>query len=77
MMPGGLLSTNCGSLNTAMRIQEVIRPQSPEQQRIAALKANRDRASQALKAERDRQRLSRAQQSLRRAQQVASPKPNA
>ncbi|NBQ96606.1 MAG: hypothetical protein EBT36_14195 [Betaproteobacteria bacterium] len=58
-----------------MRIQEVIRPQSPEQQRIAALKAHRDRASQALKAERDRQRLSRAQQSLRRAQQVASPKP--
>ncbi|NCV70066.1 MAG: hypothetical protein EBW55_05020 [Betaproteobacteria bacterium] len=58
-----------------MRIQEVIRPQSPEQQRIAALKANRDRASQALKAERDRQRLSRAQQALRRAQQVASPKP--
>ena len=58
-----------------MRIQEVIQPQSPEQQRIAALKANRDRASQALKAERDRQRLSRAQQSLRRAQQVASPKP--
>ncbi len=58
-----------------MRILEVIRPQSPEQQRIAALKANRDRASQALKAERDRQRLSRAQQALRRAQQVASPKP--
>ena len=60
-----------------MRIREVIRPQSPEQQRIAALKANRDRASQALKAERDRQRLSRAQQSLRRAQQVASPNPMA
>ncbi len=60
-----------------MRIQEVIRPQSPEQQRIAALKANRDRASQALKAERDRQRLSRAQQALRRAQQVASPNPMA
>jgi len=58
-----------------MRIQEVIRPQSPEQQRIAALKANRDRASQALKSERDRQRLSRAQQALRRAQQVVSPKP--
>ena len=60
-----------------MRIREVIRPQSPEQQRIAALKANRDRASQALKAERDRQRLSRAQQSLRRAQQVASHNPMA
>ncbi len=58
-----------------MRIREVIRPQSPEQQSIAALKANRDRASQALKAERDRQRLSRAQQALRRAQQVASPNP--
>ena len=58
-----------------MRIREVIRPQSPEQQRIAALKANRDRASQALKAERDRQRLSRAQKALRRAQLVASPNP--
>ena len=58
-----------------MRIREVIRPQSPEQQRIAALKANRDRASQALKAERDRQRLSRAQQALRLAQLVASPNP--
>ena len=64
-------------LNTAMRIREVIQPPTPEQQRIAALKANRDRASQALKAERDRQRLSRAQQSLRRAQQVASPNPMA
>ena len=58
-----------------MRIQEVIRPQSPEQQRIAALKANRDRASQALKSERDRQRIRRAQRALRRAQQVVSPKP--
>jgi len=60
-----------------MRIREVIRPQSPEQQRIAALTATRDRASQALKSERDRQRIRRAQQALGRAQQVASPKPNA
>ncbi|NCV91204.1 MAG: hypothetical protein EBW71_09555 [Betaproteobacteria bacterium] len=58
-----------------MRIQEVIQPQSPEQQRIAALTATRDRASQALKSERDRQRIRRAQQALRRAQLVASPKP--
>jgi|LakMenEpi03Aug12_release.lakeMendotaPanAssembly.Ray.scaffolds.fasta_scaffold3342966_1 hypothetical protein len=55
-----------------MRIREVIRPQSPEQQRIAALKANRDRASQALKAERDRQRLSRAQQALLSARRLSS-----
>ena len=59
-------------LNTAMRIQEVIRPQSPEQQRIAALKTNRDRASRALKAERDRQRLSRAQKALLSARRLSS-----
>jgi hypothetical protein len=55
-----------------MRIREVIRPPTPEQQRIAALKANRDRASQALKAERDRQRLSRAQQALLSARRLSS-----
>jgi len=57
-------------LNTCMRIDEVIRAKTPDEQRIAALKANRDRAAQALKAERDRQRMTRAQRQLAKAQQA-------
>jgi hypothetical protein len=57
-------------LNTCMRIDEVIRAKTPEEQRIAALKANRDRAAQALKAERNRQRMTRAQRQLAKAQQA-------
>ena len=53
-----------------MRINEVIKPKTPDEQRIAALKANRDRAAQALKAERDRQRMTRAQRQLAKAQQA-------
>ena len=53
-----------------MRINEVIKPKTPDEQRIAALKANRDRAAQALKAERDRQRITRAQRQLAKAQQA-------
>jgi len=57
-------------LNTCMRIHEVIRAKTPDEQRIAALKANRDRAAQALKAERDRQRMNRAQRQLANARQL-------
>ena len=53
-----------------MRINEIIKPKTPDEQRIAALKANRDRAAQALKAERDRQRMTRAQRQLAKAQQA-------
>ena len=53
-----------------MRMNEVIRAKPPEEQRIAALKANRDRAAQALEAERDRQRMTRAQRQLAKAQQA-------
>ena len=53
-----------------MRINEIIKPKTPDEQRIAALKANRDRAAQALKAERDRQRITRAQRQLAKAQQA-------
>ena len=53
-----------------MRIDEVIKPKTPDEQRIAALKANRDHAAQALKAERDRQRITRAQRQLAKAQQA-------
>ena len=40
-------------------------PPSPEQQQIASLKAAKERASTALKNERDRQKRSKALQSLR------------
>jgi len=53
-----------------MRVNEVIKPKTPDEQRTAALKANRDRASLALKAERDRQRMTRAQRQLGKAQQA-------
>ena len=60
-----------------MRIDEVIRAKTPDEQRIAALKANRDRASLALKAERDRQRITQAQRQLAKARQLTGgvPKP--
>ena len=60
-----------------MRINEIIKPKTPDEQRIAALKANRDRASMALKAERDRQRMTRAQRQLAKARQLTGgvPKP--
>jgi hypothetical protein len=60
-------------LNTCMRIQEVIkptRPQTPEQQRVAALQQRVDTAKQAVKAERQRQKVQRAQQQLVRARAV-------
>ena len=60
-----------------MRINEIIKPKSPDEQRIAALKVNRDHAAQALKAERDRQRITRAQRQLAKARQLTGgvPKP--
>ncbi len=57
-----------------MRIDEVIptiKPiavKTPEQQRVANLKQNVDRAKSALDTERERQQRSSAAQSLRRAQ---------
>lgn len=50
-----------------MRVQEVIkptRPKTPEQQRLAALQWRADAAKQAVKAERERQRVQRARQQL-------------
>ena len=43
------------------------KPQTPAQARIAALQRQKDIASRALQAERKRQRVARAQQSLARA----------
>ena len=43
-----------------MKITEVIKSITPEQNRIDQLKANKDRASDALKNERDRQKRLKA-----------------
>lgn len=49
-----------------MKIQEVtsIKPLTPEQQRIKAMQAQVKRAQEAVKAERQRQRVTKAQHSL-------------
>ena len=38
-----------------------IKPQTPDEARISALKQQKDRAAQALKTERERQKIARAQ----------------
>jgi len=49
-----------------MRINEIqpIKPKTPEQQRVASLQATAKRAQQTVKAERERQKLQKAQQNL-------------
>ena len=47
-----------------MRITEIIKPPTPDQARIKALSANKKRASDALKAERERQKRNKALQTL-------------
>lgn len=63
-------------INTCMQIHEVvIKPKTPEQQRIDSLKVTKDRAADALAAERQRQKISKAQLALTAAQQSASVAP--
>ncbi len=53
-----------------MQIHEVvIKPKTPEQQRIDSLKSAKDRASDALAAERKRQTITKAQRALAAARQ--------
>jgi hypothetical protein len=52
-----------------MRLAEIqpaksIKPQTPDQQRVASLQVTADRAKTAVKAERERQKMQKAQQSL-------------
>ena len=49
-----------------MLIKEIatIKPLTPQQARVNALKAQKDNANKALKAERDRQKIAKAQKSL-------------
>ncbi|MBM3336354.1 MAG: hypothetical protein FJY60_01470 [Betaproteobacteria bacterium] len=60
-----------------MRISEIEAPKTPEQQRIAQLKAASDRARDALKQERQRQKMQKAQNTLQtlRAPSSATIKP--
>ena len=53
-----------------MLIKEIssIKPLTPEQSRIKALQTQKDNANKALKAERDRQKISKAQQQLAKVQ---------
>ena len=56
-----------------MKINEIIKPtkpKSPEQMRVAALKTAADQASAAVSAERQRQRLTRAKQSMAKLNQT-------
>ena len=56
-----------------MRIFELAKPKSPEQLRLDQLKATSNRASDALKVERERQKAQRAQKAL---SQLLKPKSN-
>ena len=51
-----------------MRLREfkpnVIKPLTPQQQRIKSLKQQKDNISKALKAERDSQKIAKAQQTI-------------
>lgn len=47
-----------------MRISEIEAPKTPEQQRLAQLKAASDRARDAVKQERQRQKIQKAQKAL-------------
>ena len=53
-----------------MRIFEIEKPKSPEQLRLDQLRANSKRASNALKIERNRQKMQKAQKAM----QLLKPK---
>ena len=58
-----------------MRIYEVVKPKTPEQQRLDSLRAASKRASDAVKQERDRQKLYKAQKTIQQVRFPQSPKP--
>ena len=49
-----------------MKILEItaIKPPTPQQQRVKSLQLQKDNATKALKAERDRQKIAKAQQTI-------------
>jgi hypothetical protein len=58
-----------------MRISELELPKTPEQQRLEQLRANSKRASDALKLERNRQKMQRAQKAMQALSAPAIKKP--
>jgi hypothetical protein len=56
-----------------MKISEIEAPKTPEQQRLAQLKAASDRARDAVKQERQRQKIQKAQKTL---QALRAPSPS-
>jgi len=70
--------TELFGINIYMQINEVVStPKTPEQQRIDSLKSAKDRAGDALAAERQRQKIGKAQRSLQQVRQLAvKPAPN-
>ena len=57
-----------------MRIFELDKPKTPEQLRLDQLRVTSKRASDALKAESDRQKAQRAQQALQKLRMPTKPK---
>lgn len=49
-----------------MKIKEIatVKPPTPQQQRIKSLQQQKDNANKALKAERDRQKIAKARQTI-------------
>lgn len=58
-----------------MKIYEVVQPKTPEQQRLDSLRAASKRASDAVKQERDRQKLHKAQKTIHQVRFPQPPKP--
>ena len=61
------------SIVTSPVLAETLKPKTPEQLRIDSLKANKDRAADALAAERQRQKIAKAQRALAAARQTKPP----
>jgi hypothetical protein len=57
-----------------MRIFELDKPKTPEQLRLDQLRVTSKRASDALKTERERQKVQRAQQALQKLRMPTKPK---
>ena len=47
-----------------MKIQEITKPPTLQQQRIKSLQTQKDNLSKTIKAERDRQKIAKAQQTI-------------
>ena len=64
------------SIVASPALAETIQPKTPEQQRIDVLKAAKNRAADALAAERQRQQVAKAQKTLAAARQLKPIKSN-